>query len=71
LQGFSERRLETVQGPEAVAEVIDRSEMRQFTNRIVRQWRPVARIDEMDEALPIRLSFVELQPVEPELGIIE
>jgi hypothetical protein len=45
--------------------------MRQHSNRAIRQWWAEARIDELDEALLGWMAAVELQPVEPQLGIVE
>jgi hypothetical protein len=38
---------------------------------IVRQRRPKALVDHLNEAIPCRLAAVELQPVIPQPGVIE
>jgi hypothetical protein len=42
-----------------------------LADRAVRQRWPEARVDELDEALPIGLATVELPLVEPELSVLQ
>jgi hypothetical protein len=71
LDGFfrlGESRITTRKGHEPVTVLIDgagATEERQLSNEVVRQWWSEAGVDELGEAIPRRLSPVQLQTLEP------
>jgi hypothetical protein len=59
---------------ETVAEIVNHPialEVSQLTDQTIRQWWSEEGVDELDKLLPGGVAVVELQLVEPHLGIVE